>query len=131
MSGSTQARALRVSSASKRIVFDLSAGDWPIVRVNRSSVSSNAQRCEPATEPGTLSRLTLHHYSNQIVARRGSYAALVRFEANPDQVPNSHGPLADLFSAGLTIILAPSRSYGMNHRRRKWIYGTLWTLQLR
>lgn len=39
--------------------------------------------------------------------RRGTYAALVRFEANPDQVPNSHGPLADLFSAGLTILFSP------------------------
>ena len=39
--------------------------------------------------------------------RRGTYAALVRFEANPDQVPNSPGPLADLFSAGLTILFSP------------------------
>ena len=36
--------------------------------------------------------------------RRGSYAALVRFEADPDQL---HGPLADLFSAGLIVMFSP------------------------
>ncbi len=36
--------------------------------------------------------------------RRGSYAALVRFNADPDQVC---GPLADLFSAGLNVMFSP------------------------
>ena len=39
--------------------------------------------------------------------RRGSYAAVVRFEADPDQLPDSHGPLADLFSAGLIVMFSP------------------------
>jgi len=37
--------------------------------------------------------------------RRGSYAALVRFEAEPDQ--SSHGPLAELFSADLILMFSP------------------------
>ena len=39
--------------------------------------------------------------------RRGSYAALVRFEADPDQLSNLHELLADLFSAGLIIMFSP------------------------
>ncbi|HEY5885132.1 MAG TPA: hypothetical protein VIT88_10620 [Pyrinomonadaceae bacterium] len=39
--------------------------------------------------------------------RRGSYAALVRFEADPDQLPDSHTPLADLFSTRLTVMFSP------------------------
>jgi hypothetical protein len=38
---------------------------------------------------------------------RGSYAALVRFETDPDQLLDSHGPLADLFSAGLIVMFSP------------------------
>ena len=37
--------------------------------------------------------------------RRGRYAALVRFEADRDD--SSHGPLAELFSAGLTLMFSP------------------------
>ena len=42
--------------------------------------------------------------------RRGSYAALVRFDADPDQLLSSlqkHEPLADLFSAGLIVMFSP------------------------
>ena len=37
--------------------------------------------------------------------RRGSYAAVVRFEADPDQF--LHGPLADLFSVGVILMFSP------------------------
>src|SRR6185295_8586614 len=37
--------------------------------------------------------------------RRGSYAGLVRFEADP--MPNSHGPLTELFSSGVIVIFSP------------------------
>jgi hypothetical protein len=39
--------------------------------------------------------------------RRGRYAALVCFEADLDQAPNAHGPLADLFAAGLIVMFSP------------------------
>jgi hypothetical protein len=39
--------------------------------------------------------------------RRGSYAALVCFDADPNELPNSHEPLADLFAAGLTLMFSP------------------------
>jgi hypothetical protein len=39
--------------------------------------------------------------------RRGSYAALVRFEADSDQSPHSHEPLAELFSAALNVMFSP------------------------
>ena len=41
--------------------------------------------------------------SNRFI-RRGSYAALVRFEADSDQL---EGPLAELFSAGLIAMFSP------------------------
>src|SRR5215216_5015362 len=37
--------------------------------------------------------------------RRGSYAAIVRFNAGPDPLPQ--GPLAELFSAGLIVMFSP------------------------
>jgi hypothetical protein len=37
--------------------------------------------------------------------RRGSYAALVHFEA--DAMPNSYGPLAELFSSGVIVMFSP------------------------
>jgi hypothetical protein len=39
--------------------------------------------------------------------RRGSYASLVRFDADPGKLLNSHGPLAGLFSARLILIFSP------------------------
>lgn len=42
--------------------------------------------------------------------RRGSYAALIRFDADPNQLLNSvqkQEPLADLFSAGLILMFSP------------------------
>ena len=46
---------------------------------------------------------SLHRADSSL--RRGSYAALVRFEADPDQ--SSHGPLAELFSSGLILMFSP------------------------
>jgi len=37
--------------------------------------------------------------------RRGSYAGVIRFEADADQ--SSHGPLAELFSAGQVVMFSP------------------------
>ena len=48
-------------------------------------------------EPTSLQR------QNRFI-RRGSYAALVRFETDVDEL---HGPLADLFSAGLVVMFSP------------------------
>ena len=53
-----------------------------------------------APEPASLQR------SNSFI-RRGSYAALVRFEADLDQSASAPGPLADLFAAGLIVMFSP------------------------
>src|SRR5687767_3690812 len=63
--------------------------------------AGNGARDFVAPDPASLQRPDTY-------LRRGNYAALVRFEADPDQLPNSHGPLADLFSAGLTIMFSPA-----------------------
>lgn len=39
--------------------------------------------------------------------RRGSYASLIRFEADPEHSSNSHGALAELFSAGMIVMFSP------------------------
>ena len=39
--------------------------------------------------------------------RRGSHAALVRFDADQDQPLNSDSPLANLFSTGLSLMFSP------------------------
>ena len=39
--------------------------------------------------------------------RRGGYAALVRFDADPAEVVEKHAGLAALFSAGLNVIFSP------------------------
>jgi hypothetical protein len=39
--------------------------------------------------------------------RRGSYAAVVCFEAGTDRLSNLHQPLAELFSAGLIVMFSP------------------------
>lgn len=42
--------------------------------------------------------------------RRGSYASVVRFEADLNQTLNSHNPLAGLFSAGVIVMFSPGLS---------------------
>lgn len=60
--------------------------------------ASNGANVFVAPDPASLQRL-------ENCLCRGSYAALVRFETDPD--PNSNGPLADLFSAGLILMFSP------------------------
>ena len=40
--------------------------------------------------------------------RRGGYAALVRFHADPNEVVQTHQPLAGLFSANLILMFSPA-----------------------
>ena len=40
--------------------------------------------------------------------RRGSYAGLVRFDADPDPLVRKHQPLADLFLANLILMFSPA-----------------------
>ena len=60
--------------------------------------ASNGVNIFVAPDPASLQRTDCY-------LRRGSYAALVRFETDPD--PNSNAPLANLFSAGLIVMFSP------------------------
>ena len=73
--------------------------EFTVCQFERATLrASNGANAFVAPDPALLQR-------PQSCLGRGSYAALVRFEADPDQ--SSHGPLADLFSAGLILMFSP------------------------
>ena len=78
--------------------------EFTICQFERATLcASNGANVFVAPDPALL-----HEPNSRL--RRGSYASLVRFDADPDQLPNSiptQAPLADLFSAGLILMFSP------------------------
>ena len=70
--------------------------EFTVCQFERATLrASNGANGFVAPDPASLQRL-------DSCLRRGSYAALVRFEADPGP-----GPLAELFSAGLIVMFSP------------------------
>ena len=73
--------------------------EFTVCQFERATLrASNGANAFVAPDPALLQR-------PHSCLRRGCYAALVSFEADPDQ--SSHEPLADLFSAGLILMFSP------------------------
>ena len=75
--------------------------EFTISQLERATLRANhGASVFVAPQPASFKR------SNTFI-RRGSYAALVRFEADLDQSPSALGPLSDLFAAGLIVMFSP------------------------
>jgi hypothetical protein len=78
--------------------------EFTICQFERATLrASNGANVFVAPDPALL-----HEPNSRL--HRGSFAALVRFETDRDQLPNSspkQAPLADLFSAGLILMFSP------------------------
>ena len=80
--------------------------EFTVCQFERATLrAGNGANVFVAPDPAALQRTDSY-------VRRGSYAALVRFEANPDEQDaiQKQEPLADLFSAGLIVMFSPGLS---------------------